>query len=406
MRALDGIRVIDLTQFEAGPLCTQTLAWLGAEIIKVERPGSGEIGRSSSMRKGDDPNVDAFYFLMFNSNKRSVTLDLKSEEGRNILRRLVKKADIFVENFGPGTIERLGFDYESLEKINPRLVYAQIKGFSPDSRYADFKCFDAVAQAVGGSMSITGSPDGPPISAGPHLGDTGAGLHLTIGILAALYQREQTGRGQHVHVAMQDAVINFTRSAFSRGLISGKGAKRRGNTDALGGSPTNVFKCAPGGPNDYVLIVIQRPSSGKWADIWAVFGRPELADDEYFSPEGKTKIKELSPELYEVVSSWVGRHTKQEVMDQLGALGVPAGAVLDTVELANDASLAATGMMVTVDHPRRGPVTVPGSPIRMSGSAVPIAAAPLLGEATREVLGTLAGLDGPEIDKLAEAGVV
>jgi formyl-CoA transferase len=406
MRALEGIRVLDLTQFEAGPFCTQTLAWLGAEVIKVERPGVGEVGRNSKVRAGDNPDVDAFYFLVFNSNKRSVTLDLKTEEGKEVLRRLCAKVDVFVENFGPGTIERLGFGYEALKEINPRLIYAQIKGFGPGSRYADFKCFDAVAQAAGGSMSITGSPDGPPIAPGPHIGDTGSGLHLTIGILAALYQRQFTGVGQHVHVAMQDAVINFVRSAYSRSLISGEPASRKGNTDPLGGSPTNVFKCRGGGPNDYILIVIQRPSSGNWGDLWSLLGRPELANDDYFSPSGKNKIKDLSPELYEVVSAWVATQTKQEVMDRLGALGIPAGAVLDSFELAADPSLAGAGMMVTLDHPERGSVTVPGSPIRMSDSQVAVTPAPLLGTDTRDVLETLLEMDGSQIDRLADAGVV
>ena len=409
MGALDGVRVIDLSQYEAGTFCTETLAWLGAEVIKVERVGTGEVGRNSKRRPGDDPSLDALYFLMLNANKRSITLNIKSDEGRAILLGLCEKADVFIENFAPGTIERLGLGYEDLKAINPRLVYAQIKGFDPDGPHADFKCFDGIAQATGGTMSITGSPDAGPVLTGAHIGDTGTGLHMALGIVAALFQREQTGRGQLVRVAMQEAVINFWRSAFARAQISGKPAKREGNSELIIGSPSNLYRCAGGGPNDYVMLSIvsthdrSGPSSGDWQDLWDVIERPDLRDDPRFA--SSSRRRENAAELEAAVAEWVAQHSKQEVMERLGSIGLPAGAVLDSIELQNDPYLRKNGTFVTVDHPKRGPFTMPGFPIRLSDSNVPITHAPLLGADTEDVLQELLGLDKGAVDELRAAGV-
>jgi formyl-CoA transferase len=402
MAALDGIRVIDLTQFEAGTSCTESLAWLGADVIKVEKPGLGEQGRQASR---DVPEFDPYYFLVLNANKRSVTLDLKSEEGRGILRRLSEHADVFVENFAPGTIERLGFDYETLRKLNPRLIYAQIKGFDPEGPYGNFLSLDPVAQAVGGALSITGMPDGPPIRPGPTLADTGAGLHLAIGILAALYQRESTGHGQKVSVAMQAAVINLCRIAHALSLASGEPCGRFGNQLVLATAPANIYQCQPGGANDYIMIYTSRaPNSVEWERLLDVIERSDLKGEERFSTPEKRYAH--AQEIDILVSSWTAGRTKREAMETLASAGVPAGAVLDTLELSNDPQLRKNGTFVTVDHPQRGSFTMPGWPVRMTDSSVPIVAAPLLGQHTREVLGEALNMEPGELDELERSGVI
>ncbi|HEX9077251.1 MAG TPA: CoA transferase, partial [Anaerolineae bacterium] len=264
--ALDGITVLDLTQFESGTVCTETLAWLGANVIKVERPGTGEQGRGSSV---DQPGADSYLFILVNANKKSVTIDIKHPEGKKLLERLVEKSDIFVENFSPGTIERMGLDYDSVRAINPRIIYAQIKGFGAGSPYANFPAFDPVGQAMGGVVSITGERDKPPLRAGPNLADSGTGFHCVIGILAALYQRTWTGEGQRVEVAMQDAMINFIRPAFGRQLVTGKATERVGNDQPMAPvAPNGIYPCKPGGPNDYVFIYTSRwPGSKQWEQL-------------------------------------------------------------------------------------------------------------------------------------------
>ncbi|HKF78203.1 MAG TPA: CoA transferase, partial [Candidatus Dormibacteraeota bacterium] len=245
--ALSGIRVVDLTQFEAGPSCTETLAWLGADVVKVEPPGRGEQGRGAST---DQPGLDSYYFLLLNANKRSVTLNLRHPEGTAIMRELLRHADVFVENLRPGSVERLGLGYEAVRELNPRLVYAQVKGFPADGPYGEFLSFDPIGQAVGGAVSLTGTPDGRPLKPGPTIADTGTGLHCAIGILAALHQRERTGLGQRVEVAMQEAVINYCRISYARQALTGRGAERAGNRSQLGlTAPSDVFPCRPGGPN-------------------------------------------------------------------------------------------------------------------------------------------------------------
>ena len=402
MAALDGVRVIDLTQFEAGTSCTESLAWLGADVIKVEKPGFGDQGRQAY---GDVPEFDPYYFLLLNANKRSVTLDLKSEQGRGILRRLSEHADVFVENFAPGTIEHLGFDYETLREINPRLIYAQIKGFDPDGPYANFLSLDPVAQAVGGATSLTGLPDVPPMRAGPGLADTGAGLHLAIGILAALYQRESTGHGQKVRVAMQEAVINFCRFAYARTLESGEPFGRYGNTMGLITAPANVYPCQPGGANDYIVIYTSRaPNAVQWDRLMDVIERPDLKGEERFATPEKRYAH--AQEIDILLSSWTAGRTKREAMETLASAGVPAGAVLDTLELSNDPQLRKNGTFVTVDHPQRGSFTMPGWPVRMTDSSVPIVAAPLLGQQSREVLGEVLNMEPGELDELERSAVI
>ncbi len=401
--ALDGITVLDLTQFESGTVCTETLAWLGANVIKVERPGTGEQGRGSSV---DQPGADSYLFILVNANKKSITIDIKHPEGKKLLRRLIEQADIFVENFSPGTIERMGFDYASVRIINPRIIYAQIKGFGSDSPYANFPAFDPVGQAMGGVVSITGERDKPPLRAGPNLADSGTGFHCVIGILAALYQRTATGQGQRVEVAMQDAMINFIRPAFGRQLVTGKATERVGNDQPMAPvAPNGIYPCKPGGPNDYVFIYTSRwPGSTQWEQLLDVIGRPEMKRDPRFAtPESRYEHRE---EMDPLISAWTCQRTKFEAMEELGRAGVPAGAILTTAELAADAYLRQRGMFVTMQHPVRGPIVMPGFPIKLSSSFVPVEPAPLLGQHNEEIFKRKLGLAEEELERLRQARVI
>ncbi len=401
--ALDGVIVLDLTQFESGTVCTETLAWLGATVIKVERPGTGEQGRGSSV---DQPGADSYLFILVNANKKSITIDIKHLEGKKLLWRLIENADIFVENFSPGTIERIGFDYESVRAVNPRIIYAQIKGFGSDSPYADFPAFDPVGQAMGGVLSITGERDKPPLRAGPNLADSGTGFHCAIGILAALYQRTITGKGQRVEIAMQDAMINFIRPAFGRQLVTGQATERVGNDQPMAQvAPNGIFPCKPGGPNDYVFIYTSRwPGSKQWEQLLDVIGCPEMKSDPRFvTPESRYEHQE---EMNPFISAWTSQRTKIEAMEELGHAGVPAGAILTTAELAADPYLRQRGMFVTMQHPVRGSIVMPGFPIKLSGSSVPIEPAPLLGQHNVEVFCGILGLSEEELDHLRQTRVI
>jgi formyl-CoA transferase len=394
--ALAGVRVVDLTQFEAGTSCTQALAWLGAEVIKVEEPGRGEQGRRAS---ADRPDADSYYFMVLNANKRSVTANLKSEKGRAVLRRLIEKGDVFIENFAPGAVERLGFGWEEVRRINPRIIYAQIKGFAEDGPYASYPAFDMIAQAAGGVMSITGEPDGRPIKPGVTLGDTGAGLHLALGILAALIQRNATGEGQRVTVAMQEAMVNFCRIAFAAQLISGRTAGRHGNQSMIGtNAPSEAYPCAPGGPNDYCFIYTSRAAEHQWEKLLKVIGREDLKTDPRFDgPFARCNNHEA---LDAIIAEWTRQHDKHTVMRMMGDAGVPAGAVLDCRELENDPHLRRREVFVEVDHPVRGKFVIPGWPVKMSGSQVPVEPPPVLGADTEAVYGGLLGLSMDEIAAL------
>ena len=276
---LSGLTVVDLTQFEAGPSCTEALAWHGADIVKVEEPSRGDPGRLSISER---PDMDSLYFILLNANKRSVTCNLKSEAGKELLRRLISRADVVVENFAPGTIERLGFGWEEIRAINPRCIFAQVKGFADDGPHANFRSFDMIAQATGGVMSITGEPDGRPIRPGATIGDTGTGLHLAVSILSAVIQRSRTGRGQRVQVAMQDAMLNFCRVTFSRQQLMNDAAPRLGN-QAASGAPAGTFPCKGGGPNDYCYIFVQRGIEPHWRRFCAAIGREDLLEDPRFA---------------------------------------------------------------------------------------------------------------------------
>jgi formyl-CoA transferase len=400
--ALSGVRVVDLTQFEAGASCTETLAWLGADVIKVEPPGRGEQGRAAST---DAPGLDSYYFLLLNANKRSVTLNLKHPEGRRLLGCLIEKADVFVENFAPGTIERLGFGYQEVSRINPRVIYAQVKGFAPDGPFGSFLAFDMIAQATGGAMSLTGEPEGVPIKPGPTIGDTGAGLHLAVGILAALFQRERTGLGQRVEVAMQEAVINYCRISFARQLLTGGAAERWGNQSQLGmTAPCGIYPCRPSGPNDYVFVYTSRAGNHQWERLLEVIGRPDLKDDPRFGDPVSRAAHAAAVD--ELISAWTRRYEKREAMERLGHAGVPAGAIFDTLELTADEHLNRREAIVTVDHPTRGRIKMPGWPVKMERSHTRVDAAPLLGQHNREAYEELLGLGEGELARLGEEGVI
>lgn len=400
--ALAGVRVVDLSQFEAGPSCTQTLAWLGAEVIKIEAPGRGEQGRAATSNK---PGHDANFFLLLNSNKRSVTCNLKHPKGRQVLVDLIKKADVLVENFAPGTIERLGLGYEDVRKINPRIVYAQIKGFAPEGPYGNYLAFDAIAQAAGGSLSITGEPDGRPIKPGLNVADTGAGLHCVIGILAALYQRQTTGVGQRVEVAMQDAVINFGRIAYAAQAALNGPAPRTGNQSILAGtSPSEVYPCKGGGPNDYCYVYTTRAGNHHWERLLGVIGREDLLTDERFTtPKAR---QENYKTVDAIIAEWTQHHDKRKVMKLFGDAGIPASAVFDTMELTVDPDLRRRGTFVSVNHPTRGEVVVPGCIIKLSDSHVPLEPSPLLGADNDRVFGELLGVTPDEMDAMRNEGAI
>jgi formyl-CoA transferase len=407
-KALEGVRVVDLTHVQSGPSSTQMLGYLGADVIKVEVPGRGDITRGQLR---DVPGADSLYFTMLNGNKRSVTLNLKSPGGKEVFERLVGGADILVENFGPGVMDRLGYSWEALHALNERLIYASIKGFGP-GRYANFKAYEVIAQAMGGAMSTTGFEDGPPTATGAQIGDSGSGIHLVAGILAALYQRTATGQGQRVEVAMQDAVLNLCRvklrdqQRLAAGPLEeypnpsfGAEVPRSGNASG-GGQPGWAVKCAPGGPNDYIYIIVQPPG---WRPITELIGRPELADDPaWATPEAR--LPKLD-KMFGLIEEWSSKRTKWEALDLLNAHDIPCGPILSTKELIEDETLADLGSVVEVDHPGRGRYKTVGCPLRLSDSPVDVTPAPLLGEHTDEVLASLGYLPG-EIEQLRQAGAI
>jgi formyl-CoA transferase len=400
--ALEGIRVIDLTQWEAGPSCTETLAWLGADVIKIEEPRNGEASRRSG---SDQAGVDSHYFIVLNANKKSVGLDLRNPKGKELLLKLVETADVFIENFGPGTIERLGLDYETLSALNPRLIYAQIKGYHPQGPYGKYLSFDRVAQAVGGAMSYTGIPTGGPLCAGPTLSDEVSGLHTTIGILAALNQRVNTGRGQKVRISMQEATINVCRVAFGITLETGEAAPRKGNGFAMNTAPSDIYRCKPFGPNDFIMIYTSRnPVPTHWHRVLDAVGRPDLKGDPRF--ETVAARAENAVEIDKMISAWTSTVTKEEAMRALGDTGVPAGAVFDTWELLHDEALRADGMFASIDHAERGEMMIPASPIRLSDSHVEVTRPPNLGEHTRAILEQDAGVSDADWAELVKLGVV
>src|ERR1700730_435385 len=397
-KALDGVRILDFTHVQSGPTCTQLLAWLGADVIKVERAGTGDITRGQLR---DIPNVDSLYFTMLNHNKRSITLDTKNPKGKQVLETLVKHCDVLVENFAPGALDRMGFTWERIQQLNPRMIVASVKGFGPGP-YEDYKVYENVAQCAGGSPPPTGSDDAPPLVTGAQIGDSGTGLHLALGIVAALYQRISTGRGQKVLAAMQDGGLNLSRVKLRdqqrlarTGVMEeypqyphstfGDAVPRAGNASG-GGQPGSIVKCKgwETDPNAYLYFITQAPV---WKDICKVIGKEEwITDPSYASPDARLpRLKEV----FEAIEQWTMTKTKFEAMDLLNKHDIPCGPILSMKELAAEPSLRATGTIVEVDHPTRGKYLTVGNPIKMSDSASDVKRSPLLGEHTEEVLAEL-----------------
>ncbi len=408
-KALEGIRVVDMTHVQAGPVCTQMLAWLGADVIKIEPPGRGDVTRTQLR---DLPDVDSLYFTMLNSNKRSLTLDIKHPRGQELLWELLRRSDVLVENFGPGALDRQGITWERLQEEAPRLVYASIKGFGPGD-YEDAKAYETIAQAMGGAMSTTGFQDGPPTSTGAQIGDSGSAVHLLAGILAALLQRHQTGRGQRVQVAMQHAVLNLCRvkirdhQRLQHGPLAeypnsefGKSVPRSGNASG-GGQPGWALRCRPGGPDDFIYVIIQ---PHVWERLVRRIDREDLlGNPAWDTPEGR--LSHLD-EVFSVIEGWTMLHTKWEVFDAFSAIDVPCGPVFDTGDLVADDSLRRNGMIVEVEHPDRGTYLNVGCPLRLSDSPVEVNRSPLLGEHSEVVLREVLGLEGEELALVRREGVI
>ncbi len=414
-KALDDIKIIDFTHVQAGPACTQMLAWFGADVIKVERPGSGDVTRSQLR---DIPGVDALYFTQLNSNKRSLTLDTKTAEGKEILEKLIKVSDVMVENFGPGALDRMGFTWERILELNPRMILASVKGFSDGHHYEDLKVYENVAQCAGGAASTTGFWDGPPTVSAAALGDSNTGMHLAIGILTALRQRDKTGRGQKVACSMQDAVLNLCRVKLRDQLRldrlgyleeypqypHGKftDVVPRGGNAGGGGQPGWVLKCKgwQTDPNAYIYFTIQGQA---WAPICDAIGKPEWKNDPlYMTP--KARQPHITA-IFATIEEWLADKTKFEAVDILRKFDIPCAPVMSMKELSVDPSLRASGTITEVQHKERGPYLTVGSPIKFSDMKVEITGSPLLGEHTDEVLAEL-GYSKEKIAHMHEAKAV
>ncbi len=415
MKALEGVKILDFTHVQSGPTCTQLLAWFGADVIKVERPGVGDATRKQLV---DVPGADSLYFTMLNHNKRSIELNSKNETGKEVLTRLIETCDVLVENFAPGALDRMGFSWERIQEINPRIIMASVKGFGP-GKYEDCKVYENVAQCAGGAASTTGFLDGPPVVTGAQIGDSGTGLHLALGIVTALFQREKSGRGQKVLAPMQDGVINLCRvklrdqqrlaagplkeySQFGEGIEFGEATPRAGN-DSGGGQPGRILKCKgwETDPNAYTYFITQ---AAVWKNICDVIGAEEWKEAEGYAtpPERLDKLNEIFGRIEE----WTMTKTKFEVMDICNPLNIPVGPILSTKEIMDDDGLRKTGTIVDVEHPERGTYVSVGCPIKLSDSPVEVTRSPLLGEHTTEILSEVLGYSGDQLDEVIASGAV
>ena len=397
---LAGIRVVDFTQFEAGTSCTEALAWLGAEVVKIENPTTGDPGRRLRPGKPDD---DPWYFYMFNANKKSLAINLKSPRGLAIVKEMLKKADITVENMAPGTIERLGLGYDEVKQLNPRIIFCSIQGFGTGSKYEKGLAFDMIAQAAGGMISVTGDADRPPVKPGPSFGDTGTGMLMAATIMAALLERQRTGKGRRLQVAMQDAMLHYMRTCFATTARTGKAAPRRAGKTVMGtNAPSGLYQCKPYGSNDWVYITTSRGNPEHWGRLMKLIGREELIDDPRYAT-GAARI-EREAEVDAIITEWTRKHTKEEAMALVSGVGVPAGAVFDTLELQNDPSFEKRGIMQVMEHPN-GPFKMPTWPVRVDGATAPLKPSPLLGQHTAEVLNDWLGIGADQIAALKNEGV-
>jgi formyl-CoA transferase len=414
-KALDHIKILDFTHVQSGPTCTQLLAWMGADVIKVERPGVGDATRKQLV---DVEGADSLYFTMLNHNKRSLTLNSKTPEGKEVLERLVKTCDVLVENFAPGALDRMGFSWERIQELNPGMIMASVKGFGPGP-YEDCKVYENVAQCAGGSASTTGFRDGLPLVTGAQIGDSGTGLHLAFGICTALIHREKTGRGQRVLAPMQDGVLNLCRvklrdqqrlkagplkeySQYGEGVPFGEATPRAGN-DSGGGQPGRILKCKgwETDPDAYTYFITQ---AAVWQKICDVIGKPEWKEHpDYATPPAR--LPHLN-EIFGAIEEWTKTKTKYEVMEICNPLDIPVGPILSMKELSEEPSLRETGTIVECDHPERGPYLSVGCPVKLSDNDVVVERSPLLGEHSDEVLSEVLGYNADEIAALKEAGAV
>ena len=415
MKALEGVKILDFTHVQSGPTCTQLLAWFGADCIKVERPGVGDATRGQLR---DIPDVDSLYFTMLNHNKRSMTLNTKTDKGKEVLEELIRACDVLVENFAPGALDRMGFSWERIQELNPRMIMASIKGFGPGP-YEDCKVYENVAQCTGGSASTTGFLDGPPLVTGAQIGDSGTGLHLALGIVTALFHREKTGRGQKVSAAMQDAVLNLCRvklrdqqrlqhgpmkeyHQYGEGVAFGEAVPRAGNASG-GGQPGWILKCKgyETDPNAYIYFITQAPV---WGNICDLIGKPEWKTEAGYAKPAE-RLDKLG-HIFDTIEAWTKTKTKFEVMDLCNPLNIPCGPILSMKEIAEEPSLRETGTVVEVDHPERGKYLSVGCPIKLSGSPVDVERSPLLGEHTDEILSDVLGFSAEAVAEMKEAGAI
>jgi formyl-CoA transferase len=415
MEALKGVKVLDMTHVQSGPTCTQLLAWFGADVVKVERPGVGDATRGQLR---DIPEADSLYFTMLNSNKRSITLNPKKPEGAKIFTQLIKECDVMVENFAPGALDRMGFTWEKIQEINPRMIYASVKGFGP-GKYEECKVYENVAQCAGGSASTTGMLGEVPMVTGAQIGDSGTGLHLALGIVTALFHREKSGKGQKVSAAMQDGVLNLCRvklrdqqrlekgplkeySQFGENVPFGDSTPRAGN-DSGGGQPGRILKCKgwETDPNAYTYFITQ---AAVWEKVCDIIGKPEWKEDENYSTP-PARLPRLN-EIFDTIETWTKTKTKFEVMEICNPLDIPVGPILSMKEIAEDQGLRETGTVVEVDHPVRGKYLTVGNPIKLSDSPAEVKRSPLLGEHTDEILKEFCNMSEEEIKAVREAGAV
>ena len=383
-----------MTQFESGTVCTETLAWFGAEVIKIERPVKGEAGRYTVAK----PDVDSYGFLIMNMNKKSVTCNAKTPGGLQIIKDLLPKCDVIVENMGPGSMDRLGLTYEACREINPKIIYASLKGFARTSKYADYPAFDPIATHMGGFVAATGYPD-MPVKSGVSVADSGTGITLAMSIIAAILQREREGIGQRIDIAMQDFIIGLGRSGWEPYYNTGKAPRRVGNGMPLEDvAPAGTYPCKPFGPNDFVHIYCSRhPGSTNWEDLCRIIGREDLIDDpDMATPHSRFEHREKCDEA---IAAYCAQHTKTEVMDTLAKSNVPAGALLDIYDFAHDPEYLERGIVVEVEHPELGRVKLPGFAPRLSENHIEYECSPALGEHNAEIYG---GLLGYSEEKLAE----
>ena len=396
MPALDGLRVLDMTQYEAGTSCTQILAWLGADVVKLENPKAGDPARTGLP---GSPAGDSDFFLTWNANKRSLAIAIDEPAGRELVLKLLPHYDAFVENYGPGVVDKLGIGYDVARRANPRIIYAQLKGFGLSGPHAGYKCFDSIAQATSGVTATTGEVGGPPVKPGPTFGDSGTGIQLALGITAAYVQLLRTGEGQHIEIAMQEAMTYFMRTVLSIRGILGDEIPRMGNRF---GAIVDTVPCKPGGPNDWLNMSIT--TDRMWQGLCRGMGAPELIEDERFCDAAARSKHEDA--LWERVTEWTLQHTKHDAMKALAEAGVPCGAVQGTADLFQDPHLRARDFIQTLEHPVREPMEFLGNPIHMTGNEVELKRAPLLGEHTEEILRGDLDLKDAELKRLSAGGVI